>query len=274
MTIKTILVHFDIDTFSSELAAFAGNLSKKFDARLIGFAACGVQPAYVSIDGGLPPAELVSEMLQQIDEQLNDLEKRFRVITADTGAVEWRGFVEDPTTALCREARSADLIVTRSNPNASILYSAREVDQGDLILGAGRPILVAGDGVTTFKGDKILVGWKDTRESRRALRDALPFLKKAQQVIVTTLGDRSQSENQVMLSDVVTYLGQHGCKVTSEIHDDIGDGGERLQELATQMGADMVVTGAFGHHRLRERIFGGVTRSLLQASPMNRFMSN
>lgn len=274
MTIKSILVQFELDNFSPALVTYADNLRNRFDAALIGFSACGPQSNVVSIDGTTIDGELMEAERHQIKNQLRKIEDRFHEMTAKSGRAEWRGFVEAPTPELCREARSADLVITGSESRAGMLNYARSIDLGELILGAGRPVIIAGAGTTELKAENILVGWKDTRESRRALLDALPFLTTAKQVIVTTLGDPSDRNTEAMLKDVVAYLAHHDCKVAFEIHPDDGDNGHRLQELALQMNADMIVTGAFGHSRLREWAFGGVTRSLLGTRDISRFMSN
>ena len=274
MTIKSIMVQLELDNFSPALVTYADNLRKRFDAELIGFSACDLQSTFVSIDGTVVDGEMVAAERKQIETQMSEIEDRFREMTVKSGRAEWRGFVNAPTPALCREARAADLVITGSTSEPGIKNYARTIDLGELVLGAGRPVIIAGAGISELKAENILVGCKDTRESRRAVIDALPFLTLAKQVIVTTLDDPSNRTSQLMLKDVVEYLVRHDCKVASKIHPDEGDSGQRLHELALQMNADMIVTGAFGHSRLREWAFGGVTRTLLGARNISRFMSN
>lgn len=274
MSIKSILVQFEPDNFSPALVTYADNLRKRFDADLIGFSACGQQSNFASIDGAAINGELIAAERKQIETKLSEIEDRFREMTTKSGRAEWRGFIEAPTPALCREARAADLVITGSTSDAGILGYARGIDLGELVLGAGRPVIVAEAGTTELKAKNILVGWKDTRESRRAIIDALPFLTAAEQVIVTTLDDPENSDCRSTLRDVVAYLARHHCRVASEIHPIQGDSGQRLHELALQMNADLIVTGAFGHNRLRQWIFGGVTRTLLDARDISRFMSS
>ena len=104
----------------------------------------------------------------------------------------------------------------------------------------------------------------DTRESRRAIVDAMPFLKQAEQVIVAELiedGDRKGAEHRV--NDVVHWLNRHG--VTAIGHVGVSDGNPAigLSELAAIEHADLLITGAYGHSRWREWVMGGVTRDLV-----------
>ncbi|TJV98858.1 MAG: universal stress protein, partial [Mesorhizobium sp.] len=96
---------------------------------------------------------------------------------------EWKQYICGPTRALGLVARSADLIVT-GDGNDDVF---RALDIASLVLGAGRPVLVAAVNAEHLVGRTVLVAWKDSREARRALSDSLPFLAKAKEVVVATM---------------------------------------------------------------------------------------
>ncbi|TGT03621.1 universal stress protein, partial [Mesorhizobium sp. M8A.F.Ca.ET.213.01.1.1] len=102
--------------------------------------------------------------------------------------------------------------------------------------------------------------------------DALPFLAVANEVIVATIDtDRSESA-RYSLADVAAYLENHGIMPQTELLAGEAEG-DRLVAFARSIHADLIVSGAYGHSRLREWAFGGVTRSLIEDSSINRFMS-
>ena len=121
-----------------------------------------------------------------------------------------------------------------------------------------------------------MIAWKDTRECRRAVRDALPLLQRAGQVLIAQIGeDGSEPAAKRALSDVTEYLVCHRVIVAAEIRQrSKGPAGTLLLQLAKDEGADLIVAGGYGHSRMGEWIFGGVTHALLAASPVCCLLSH
>ena len=168
-----------------------------------------------------------------------------------------------PTVALAREARVADLVVVGQHAASGDVYSA--LDPGRVVLWTGRPTLVGPEGVTVLRADHIVIGWKDTREARRVVRDSLPFLQEATRVtIVEICASGEESAARERMDDVARYLNRHHITGGPHVilHRD-GSPATLLIRLAQDEGADLLVTGAYGHSRMQEWIWGGVTRSLL-----------
>jgi nucleotide-binding universal stress UspA family protein len=111
------------------------------------------------------------------------------------------------------------------------------------------------------------------REARRAVEDAMPFLTQARDVLVATIAPDDRITARESAADVVKFLMKHGVKARSRI-EETGSDGEALAALARAIDADLIVSGGYGHSRLREQIFGGATRSLLNANTFNRLLSN
>jgi nucleotide-binding universal stress UspA family protein len=159
------------------------------------------------------------------------------------------------------------VILGRRADQADLYYA---LDPGVTILRAGRPVLLVPDDVDTLPARRVVVAWKDGRESRRAVQDALPFLCDASEVMIVEVCEYGRElQGQKSAEDVAGYLRRH--KVTmgamAYLHTDRSVAGEILR-FAKEEGADLIVAGGYGRSRLGEWMFGGVTRDLLTGSPM------
>jgi nucleotide-binding universal stress UspA family protein len=135
---------------------------------------------------------------------------------------------------------------------------------------AGRPLLVVPDACNWLDLRSVLIAWKDTAEARRAVADALPILRKATDVtVVEIVGERADRMAALSrVGDVVAWMSRHGIAASGLVPDECGRAGAQLERIASQIGAGVVVAGAYGHSRLREWILGGVTQRLV--NPLNR----
>ncbi|RUM95977.1 universal stress protein [Pseudaminobacter arsenicus] len=274
MIYNTIMVQLDIDAPATPRLTFAWELAQNLEADLIAFAAAEpflVRPA----DGdGSISAEATRSQVEQIEERLKALKSEFHDLTQDSNRASWRGTVGEPTRFLALNARAADLLVV-GPVGHSPKDRLRTIDPGELILSAGRPVLFASDGYRPLTAENVLVAWKDSREARRAVIDAMPFLANARQVLVASIEESDRAQTRESAADVVRFLMKHGVKARSQMLEAGGaDFAEALLQATVETGADLIVSGGYGHSRLREWAFGGVTRSLLQDSSINRLIAN
>jgi nucleotide-binding universal stress UspA family protein len=120
----------------------------------------------------------------------------------------------------------------------------------------------------------VVVAWDGGRAAARAVRDALPVLRRARQVVVVTLKEDKPVDPR-SLEALVDFLAGHGIDVA---HHDISGKerpvGEVLQEDALTRDAGLLVMGAYGHHRLREFVLGGATRAVLAGLRLPTLMSH
>jgi len=169
-----------------------------------------------------------------------------------------------------REARAADLLVIGRR------RSGDAHDPGVILLRAGRPILLVPDTARPLELRRVVVAWKDTRECRRAVRDALPLLQEAKEVLLVEVGEHeAHASSKESLADVAGYLVRHRVIVADQVW--CPPGGPVAVELfkfVRDEKADLIVAGGYGHSRLGEWIFGGVTRELLAASPVCCMLSH
>ena len=273
MSYTTLLVYVDVGATNEEAVRVAAGLADKFTAILIGMSALEVRPPFVT--DVVFVQELVDADLKERRAKLAATETWFRAAAgADHRKIAWRGMLDLPTEALAREARCADLVVVRRTRRAMDVYSA--LDPGGAILKAGRPVLIVPDGVSSLRAEHVVIGWKDGREARRAVQDALPFLHEAARVTIAEIcGSGEEEAVRAHLDDVAHYLTRHRINGGPRIivHHK-GSGAAALIRLAQEEAADLLVVGAYGHSRLGEWIFGGVTRELLATSPICCLMSH
>lgn len=273
MTFNTILVQLDVDSQVAPRTIYAQALARRFEATLIGFTAADTYVFLPGDDGGVAAAELMRQRRHEIEERLKVLREEFRSVAGDDAS--WREEIGDPTRLLAVHARAADLIVTGSPARGTADDHHRVVDIGALILSAGRPVLLAEDNLTPPTAQKVVIAWKDTREARRAVADAMPFLTEAREVLVATIEEQDRMRARESTGEVVRFLMRHGVKARSEVFAaGSAEGGQVVMGVARQMGADLVVAGGYGHSRIREWAFGGMTRSLLKQGAINRLLSN
>lgn len=134
-----------------------------------------------------------------------------------------------------------------------------------VLIESGRPALVIpACGAAGCNHDVVLVAWKQTREAARALIAALPFLGKARQVHLACMAEGIVETHQA-LAQASRFLVRHGIARPQNHQESIGgDIGRDLLSMATGIGADLLVMGCYGHGRLRERVLGGATRTVLR----------
>jgi nucleotide-binding universal stress UspA family protein len=277
MSFATLMVHMDVEAKSDARVRLAAQLADRFASALIGISAC-VLPPYPAEGAYFVTREFVEQEREATAAAFQRTEAAFRAAAGEKGSklkwLEWRSAIDLPETFIVSEARAADLVIVGRAP--SPMDIRRCLDPAAAVLRAGRAMLVVPPGVDTLKAERILIGWKDAREARRALRDSLPLLHEAKSATIVEVCDDSMAASaRQRVADVASYLARHRMAVGSaRAAAAKNDVAHRLIDLARVEGADLIVTGAYGHSRLGEWIFGGVTRELLGSSPVCCLMSN
>jgi nucleotide-binding universal stress UspA family protein len=270
----TVMVHVDVDGSSDARIRLAATLADRFMATLIGISSC-VLPPYPAEGAYFVTRELIEEERRDMAVLLKRAEETFRSHTGPhrTGT-EWRSAINVPDDYLAANARSGDLLViARDHGSGGV---CRTINPGTTLLATGRPVLLVPPGVAALKAEHVVIGWKESREARRALSDSLPFLHQAKAVSIVEVCEAGmEASGQPHVDDVANYLARHRITVESALA--VRAAGDAATELLRRAGADnadLIVTGAYGHTRLGEWIFGGVTRGLLAASPVCCLMTH
>lgn len=262
MTYSTLLVHLDGCHANEPVLALTAKLAEQFKAKVIGIAAC--QPMQIGTAGGDLTGSLAVLEREIVDDELKRAAAEFRACAEiQPFVLEWRSTetLAPVSHIVADEARCADLIITSICSGVS-RNALTHADTGDLIIRAGRPVLVVPGNPATGSFETVVIAWAETRECRRAVADALPILKLADRVIIAEVtSERAEARSQV--KDVVAWLSRHNVSADVIVGDSGGNPSGTLGIIARDNGADLIVAGAYGHNRLREWAFGGVTRDLL-----------
>lgn len=265
MTYKTLMIHLQLRQSNEGVLSIAADLADRFQAGVIGIAAC--QPVQIVQGDVYVSGDLVDQDRKEILKEIRHAEAAFhKALGPRVDLREWRSAVTLASLPgyLADEARGADLIITGLDRDTSLFDMSRHVDIGDLVMQVGRPVLIVPTTAHALKAERIVVGWKDTRESRRAILDALPLLRRAAQVALVEIADAADlAAARARLADVAAWLKRHGVVAELVASPSTGDDAARLNAIVRDQDAGLVVIGAYGHSRLREWAFGGVTRELL-----------
>lgn len=195
------------------------------------------------------------------------MEQRFRETSQLDGISggDWQLFGEGDSDALLAVMRAADLVIYPQNSADYRLPSGFAPD--DFVIAAGRPVLLvpyAGEFAAT--GRRVLVAWDGSREAARAAHDALPLLQKAELVTLLSVSEREADfeHRRPGLERMLKNYERHGIAVRVEetVRGDLAIA-DLLLSRAGDRDADLIVAGAYHHSQLRESLFGGITRDLL-----------
>ena len=276
MSYKTILVHIDTGTRCSVRVDVAIRLAQQHDAHLVALHALAPfePPGYVMAEMG--PAMIDAQKHAAAAEMVRT-EREFNEQASAAGLrnVEWRSAIDDPVDAMTLHARYADLVVVGQSDIAEHSNMAMDFPQR-LVLAAGRPVLIL-PSVGSFPaiGKRILVAWNASREATRAVTDAIPMLRLAENVSVMAVNPKGSEHGKVPGADIGLYLARHGVRV--DVKTDHGaeiDIGNELLSRAADLDADLIVMGGYGHSRLKEWVLGGATRTILESMTAPVLMSH
>ena len=273
MPYKDILVHLDDSLRSPMRLDLAVRLAAASGAHLTGLYAMNIPAASMfygySLTVASPgPEDLIQTLRAEAFQQIAPVEAHFRERLRQEGLEgEWRVVEGDPGAMLALHARYADLAVVGQANRQDPRSDGSDQIPVSVLMSSGRPALVVPfAGRFDTIGTHVLIAWNASREAARALNDALPLLRTARMVTVLAINPPSGTAGHGDLpsSAISLHLARHG--VTAEaahtVAKDIADG-EALLSYAADIGADLIVAGAYGHSRVRELAFGGVTRTLL-----------
>lgn len=274
MALKDILVHIDDSQANGSRLDAAIALARQHDAHLTGLYVIPqfFIPSYAEIH---IPASVIEAHEAEVKELAAKAEADFRRRAEDAGRpIEWRcvrGYT-DQVLVVC--ARHTDLIVLGQAEEGGIFSSEAEMDDR-VLLDSARPVLIVPYiGVQGGIGKRVLVAWNNSRESVRAVSDALPILQQADKVTVVAVNP-GRSDGDIPTADICVHLARHGVKAEASqtTADDIAVGDVLLSRVSDE-GHDLLVLGAYGHNRLRETVLGGVTRHILAHMTVPVLMSH
>ena len=270
MTYKTVMVALALGQSNDGRLEVAAQLAEQFGTRIIGAAAVEFSPPLYLTEGE-PAQRLIDQGWAAVKDRLKELESEFRAAMRNRGVeVEWRCAEDFPTRFVVQQARACDIVVVGEAARGGLADPFVQVNPNDLVMQVGRPLLVVPETCNWLDLRSVLVAWKDTAEARRAVSDALPLLRKSTEVTIVEIVEEEADRAAALLrvEDVAAWLSRHGVRASQQVPEQCGDAATQLERVASDVGAGVVVAGAYGHSRLSEWILGGVTRRLM--NPSNR----
>lgn len=266
---KTIIVHVDDSPLADARLRAAAWLANAHEAHLVGCAATGSSwPAYASLTGpmGVPTGSEFELLRGAARASLRRFAERARQL--GVASFEERMVEDENRDALLLQARYADLAVT--GMDAGDAATVRGLPQY-LALHGVRPVLVVPPGYDDRPiADSVVVGWDGSAQAIRAIASAMPILARARDVRLALVNPDLESglHGEEPGADMALYLARHGVRVEVLVEHTQAATGEALLGIAAASGAELLVTGAFGHSRYRQIVLGGVTRLLLDRATL------
>ena len=248
-------------------AAFdlAAKLARSFGARLVGLEppSYGVMSmAWADAGMGAPIGGGLAEDAEE-RQRVSAVRQAFEQRAAGL-ASEWRSSEDSGPTAIGTIGRAYDLIVM---PQPGALPKMPESVFETALFDSGRPVLVVPQGFSGMVGKRILFAWNGSTESARAISLAMPVLAGAESIDVLSV-DGAMVPGPSS-SEIAESLRSHGLNVTSQhVKPGSRTAGQTIVDTAVAGGADLIVKGAYTQSRLRQMIFGGMTRHLILNSPL------
>jgi len=278
MAYKTILVHLNDERRVAGLIDAANTIGQRFDAHIIALYVMPPIPTYGPTAFG---AGYIEAGLKAFRDEAERVRTAFEEASRGRAVVsEWRlAKPGERTVADCivEQGRCVDLIIVGQRDRSFDFSSVLDVPER-VIIESGRPVLVVPNaGRFPRIGERITVAWNKRREASRAVFDALPLLTEAKRVRVVWVNAKDSVEiaDDLPGSDLAATLARHGvkCDVAPANSSEIGVGDILLSGL-TDDSADLLVMGAWGHTRMRELVFGGATRHILEHMTVPVLMSH
>lgn len=276
MKLSNILLHVDGSRSAPARIALAADLARRSDAHL---SALYVYPRldFPAVYGAELPPEYLDAAEAENERVAIEIKEKFEHSTTSPDLrTEWVVERGDAADKLITHGRYADLlIVGQPHPDEPSPFVGIP---DEVILAAGRPVLVVPYiGPHERTGKRVIVAWNASREAARAVNDALPMLENAEEVHVLVLDVNKSNVEDAALpgADICLHLARHG--IDAEAHhvqaNEI-DVANLLLSQVSDLDADLLVMGAYGHSRLREIMLGGATRDVLSQMTVPVLMSH
>ncbi|MGB1009580.1 MAG: universal stress protein [Thiolinea sp.] len=277
MAIKDLYVHIDNDKVCGKRLTAAVDLATRMDAHLTGVYVRRAFPfpAYSTVP-------MSADVMETYDNLLDEKESKARnTFSQYTGAqnarVSWRALSGSVTGVLADEARYSDLLILgQPDPDDSESLNQGLADQ--VVFTAGRPcLLIPYTGNATGFGQSPLIAWDGSRESARAIHDAMPLLNMAgKATLLIVQPEKADTDFADLPGALISeHLARHDIAVEVEVlRGGVQGTGDAILSYVDAYGYDLVVMGAYGHSRWREIVLGGVTRRVMANMKVPVFMSH
>ncbi|MEM6835110.1 MAG: universal stress protein [Sphingomonadales bacterium] len=288
MSIRTILVPLTGGETCERAAEAAARVAKAFDGHLFGMHVRSDAAASVPYVADGLTADLVHELVTSAEREGDRRKTRAREIfdsmcetfaldtstpagDADKPTAHWEGRTGAIGEVIAREARIMDLTVVPQPDIELDPITAGLMDE--VMTRSGRAVLMAPKTLPEHVSERVMIAWNGSTEAARAVADAMPFLLKAKEIFVLTVGEMTRGRPGG--NALAKTLTCHGLKPVV-LAEDCGPSGvdDTILDLAKEHGITLLVVGAYSHSRWRELVLGGVTRTVIEKATMPVLMSH
>jgi nucleotide-binding universal stress UspA family protein len=269
--LKDVMVRLDGTAADEVRLAAVNDIADLFDSQVIGLF-LNIMPVVIAAEdgvGAIGAAELLRTAREAGDKSEAKLKERLNRLQKPVELRRFDILSDAAANVVAREARAADTFVAL-RPNGAPQEPEHLVET--VLFGSGRHlILLPNRKPAKMIFERIVLAWNGSRESARALAEALPYMPKAKEVtVVVVVDDEPPVELKAALGvDAVTHLKHHEINVIlHRVRMRDGDVGATLIAEARRLEANLIVMGAYGHSRVREWLLGGATYTLLHKAPI------
>jgi nucleotide-binding universal stress UspA family protein len=274
MSYKNIAVCLDTSESASLRLQFALELALHHDANLLGFHL--TPPPMIMPDPYTAWATQMREIEESEDKKQELAMQQFRS-SADKAGVKFNcvRYRSDAVAKIIAHTRLSDITLIGQHLSKELGLGFANSFTKTLILKIGRPVLVLPNMSKNPSNIRsIVIAWDGGREATRAIADAMPFLQNAKKVHLLSIKEKNDKEYELPGIDIASYLTKHNVNVDVEISDTNETSASDLLLLrAARNEADLIVMGAYGHHRITELILGGMTHDILKKANLPVLMS-
>lgn len=276
-SLTSIVVHLDAGPRSANRLALARTLASRHDASVEALYA--VESAFMTMPFAVEGANFGAYATQfDADRRRRALEQFELAMNKPGAAAAWSELRSDPVIpGIAQRAWYADLMILGQHEPAS--PAARDLPADfveSVITSSGKPALIVPyASAANTVAERILVAWRATRESARALEAAFPLLRHAQRVDVVGWEDAQAPTSTEDHARLARFLDLHRIQASFHWNPDAGGNtGDALLSQASDFDSDLIVMGCYGHSRARELVLGGATRTVLKSMTVPVLMAH
>ena len=280
MTYRSLLVLLDQDPLCATRSQAAMRLAKVLDCHLVGVAPTGLIDLPVSPQAAASLADFAALAWDTLRDQAERATDRFRDECRAAGVKSCEAVIDesDKAPSLVRHAHCSDLtLLTQADPASPDYHLVRDLVEQVLLYSARPTLLLPYAGRSDLIGTNVMVAWDDSRESARAVSDALPLLRLANHVLVVSWNEAHALVDKTLhprLDALQQWLMWQGVSAELRVETTGIDIGQAMLARAAELDTDLIVMGAYGHARWTERVLGGATRGLLASMTVPVLMSH
>ncbi len=275
MKYKDILVYIDDGNSNAERVKAALSLAKAHGARLTGVTMASIEPESLKVSDKKTRAIMCE---QEAHKRMESFTQQAQSAGVEVASSVVKGNDNDASKKLAQFARNFDLVMLRqANPKYKNADLVKEIASQVLLL-SGRPVFfMPYIGAHRIPCEKAMIAWDGTPAATRAVHDVIPMLECIDKVTILVVqeGKDKTAKGELLVDDLAAHLGRHGVNATvRRVTTGSFDVPTVILNQLSENDMDLLVMGGYGTPSLKQKLFGGVTRTLLSTMIVPVVMSH